>query len=206
MEKDHPTSVSLEPSISCGIITISPPRGWREVRHDYFSTSGNRWTRSFISADCQDSVITLHYRGHPLDLKNTVLIRRTLLMGPSSLFDRLNHSPDEAALAAGFVKILGNAGHNQASNQQTGVMGPAYRLDKLRVQELNKRCVLLVQGAYLALDGGMISLDYGVLIDATPLSRQAHLQEIHLQAPPGMSHEMLVTQFECMLSSTVWHK
>lgn len=191
-------------STICGVIEFEPPRGWIEIDHNHFDTHGNRWTVTFRCQQLEDVFIFIHYRGYPVEADVTVLLRALLDREPLEIYNRMSGVEFDCYTTRALSTVLGNAADNQTVNGGCGHRTPVYRLDMLRTATLKGRGVLLMQGAYVTPKSAMVSIDYAVLIDAFPESTCAEIEEIHLHAPPGISHEPYVKSFQQMLESLIW--
>lgn len=97
-----------------------------------------------------------------------------------------------------------NVGDNQHTNpaQQGERYAPVFRLDACRVQQINGKAVLLVNGCFVDPGGTPTTLLEGIFIDCDGTGRR--IQGLAFEAPDQNQYDRHQGAFENMLKSICW--
>lgn len=167
---------------------------------------GQNWLRKYASQSDPGVVISLFYRGAP-ELADYAKEFRRALKSKSVIFDLENgpNDDDSKARVRAMQSCLGNAGNNQISNENKGLTGPRFFLEKIQTFALSGRSVMSVQGYFFGPDGEPDNNFLGIFIDADPENpRYCKIEEIIFESETWEAFEKYFPQFQASLNSIRW--
>ncbi|MBX9693324.1 MAG: hypothetical protein K2Z81_13130, partial [Cyanobacteria bacterium] len=145
-------TVTAATTLSCGeIAKITMPSGFIRGQESH-GGMGNNWNIPFSPPDGSPVEIALFYRGSPETSIDTTVFRDILSQNPHVVFEQESPqsaiAPEMAKVVTDIRHFLGNAGNNQITNQEEGIGGPRFFLERIETIDLNGRPVLGVHGFF----------------------------------------------------------
>lgn len=164
---------------------------------------GVNWQLRFQASNRPEVVLTLHYRGQPLNPEESKKFRTALSASTRVLFNPHENVADTETLAS-LSETMGNAGDNQLVNFETGYRGPCFSLEKAEIQELNNRRILVVNGRFKDEHENLTNVYRGIFIDANPGEPKCRVEEVFLHAPNERLFAQYLPLFRQTIESIEW--
>ncbi|MBA3858812.1 MAG: hypothetical protein C0507_18060 [Cyanobacteria bacterium PR.3.49] len=172
---------------------------------------GHNWRRVFQPRDKNDAddvSIVSFYRGSPAALEDAAVLRSLIKQPPAVIFAGTRSDccsqPHVAELVRKLEPILGQCGNNQIANQETGVAGPRFFLEKLETISLDGRAVLSASGYFHDMELHPQAYFSGLFFDAQPESPHCCVEELVFEAQTRSLYDKYYPSFKQAVSTVRW--
>lgn len=200
------------PTLQAGIIkSITLPDSFAKGE-SLHGGRGTNWRKVFHprnKRDTSDVSISAFFRGRAVIDDEAKAFRVLLRQPPGVVFSAQKDTdcchPQAESIIKAMIDALGQAGNNQLTNQERGIFGPHFFLQRMETVELKKRKVMIVYGIFHDAEMNPLNHYVGLFVDADPNSSDCRIEELVFEAFSNAQYEKCRPDFEKALKSIVWN-